>query len=542
MVSLRLVDVTVTRGGRDVLSSVSLSLEPGWTAIVGPNGAGKSTLLEVLAGALAPDEGRREGDALRGVLVPQSVETPTTLVPTAKGASRAFEAKGADRARRPPRVGSGPSFVGAANLHADDPRQPAADLGAGAADDLVAELALRWDKAALRWRGRLGLDGDPCVGSYGERRRWQVAAALAAEPDMLLLDEPTNHLDGPSLALLLDALSDFRGLGVIVSHDRGFLRALAERVIFVEGGRAELHPCGFEDARATRDEEKRARSEDRERRAAAARKLERVVAAKRRAREEAQTQRSARARMRSRNDSDARGIGAQYRADRAEGSLGREVGALAERAQRARRELEAIEPDVSHLGDIELPSRSDAPRWLMRAALPDLVVGGRVVVPARRVDLPRGARVRLAGANGAGKSTLIGALVETWEHAPERLFVLPQDLDPEEPSRRLRALDPDTRGRALALVARLGSDPRALLASPRLSPGEARKLAITIAVLEPTWLLVLDEPTNHLDLPARERLEEALRAYDGALVLTTHDDDFAAAVTDERWELDGIAR
>jgi ATPase subunit of ABC transporter with duplicated ATPase domains len=94
----------------------------------------------------------------------------------------------------------------------------------------------------------------------------------------------------------------------------------------------------------------------------------------------------------------------------------------------------------------------------------------------------------------------------------------------------------------MSLVARLGADPRALLVSEQPSPGEARKVALALGLGPPKWLLVLDEPTNHLDLPSIERLEQALVAYEGALLLITHDDALAQKVTDTTWEIrdDGI--
>jgi len=90
----------------------------------------------------------------------------------------------------------------------------------------------------------------------------------------------------------------------------------------------------------------------------------------------------------------------------------------------------------------------------------------------------------------------------------------------------------------LSLVSLLGSDPAALLASKLPSPGEARKLALALGMGTATWLLVLDEPTNHLDLPSIERLESALLSYRGAIVVVTHDDDLAAAVTTATWTID----
>ncbi|MDJ0791073.1 MAG: ABC transporter ATP-binding protein, partial [Acidimicrobiia bacterium] len=82
-------------------------------------------------------------------------------------------------------------------------------------------------------------------------------------------------------------------------------------------------------------------------------------------------------------------------------------------------------------------------------------------------------------------------------------------------------------------------DPATLLASDQPSPGEARKVALALGLGTSTWLLVLDEPTNHLDLPSIERLQAALEAYPGAVVLITHDDELAAAVTETTWTVDG---
>jgi ATPase subunit of ABC transporter with duplicated ATPase domains len=327
-------------------------------------------------------------------------------------------------------------------------------------------------------------------------------------------------------------------VGLLVSHDRALVEALAARTLRLHRGEARLWPLRYGAARAAWEAERRAAWDARASAQAGAREARDRLARARQARAEADAARSGR--QRDPKDRDARTLGAKTVRAWAEARLGREVSRLRTAAERAGGEIPDAPPDVA-LGASVFVGFERAPRpLLLSLAGEDVRAGCRTVLRGVSVALGRDDRVRVAGPNGAGKTSLLAALLARATLARGRLLHLPQELGPGEGARVLRevrALDAAARGRVLSLVAALGTDPARLLASADPSPGEARKLLLALGLGRHAWALVLDEPTNHLDLPTVERLEGALRAFPGAHLLVTHDDAFAAACTRSRWRV-----
>ncbi len=478
-------------GSVPIISAASFQLAAGWTGVVGANGAGKSTLLKLIACDLEPSSGTIFFDppSPRVALCPQTVE------------------------QLPP---------------------------------AISEFATAVDGVSRRIQGELSLEANDLARwptlSPGERKRWQVGAGLAVEPQVLLLDEPTDHLDREARELLTAGLKRYRGVGIIVSHDRALLDELTRYTLRVDQASVRLWRGGYSTATASWEAQARVRHGEYERLQHQRTTLARRLADKRRiaTAAEASWNAGAKKRMKGPRDHDATSMLSKGKAEMAARRISRDAGVLRASVDRVDEQLGEF-TFRKEKGTSIFVDYVSAPVAKVLTLDEDMVsAGDKPILYDIHLAVKRESRIFVAGPNGAGKTTLLAALMRGAHVPAERLLHLPQELTPSDGAAMLdavRALGAHARGQVLAVVAALGVDPDRLLESHQPSPGEARKLALAWGLGRQAWALVLDEPTNHLDIPAIERLERALNEYPGALVIVTHDDALARRCTNERWRV-----
>ncbi len=328
--------------------------------------------------------------------------------------------------------------------------------------------------------------------------------------------------------------ASFKGVGLLVSHDRALLDELVQSCVFVEAGRALAIPGTYTQARRELElRQDTVRTERRQARGELARiKAESVrrdgVAARSAARRSA--------RHLDRHDRDGRAkvklavyTGQDGKAGKLSSQMDKRIG-VAENASRRRCE----EGAPARLPGAGRRRRPAGARPLPAGSIP---LGPERMLHHPELYLGNEDRVGLVGKNGAGKSTLLHALLRrvTLE---EGVAYFPQEVPDDEVRAllvELRALPTAERGRVLSIAARLESPPERVLDGEQLSPGEVRKLMIARSLLSSPRLIVMDEPTNHLDIRSIEALQDVLRHCACALVLVSHDEQFLDALVDERW-------
>ncbi len=479
--------------GVDLFTDLDLSLGVGWTAVIGANGGGKSTLLKLASG----DEEPLLGSVLRpasSVYVSQRTDDPP------------------------------PSYE---------------------------QFAYSWDALSCRLHGQLAIDRDYLERwstlSHGERKRAQIGWALHTECDLLCIDEPTNHLDSEAMAMMVEALALFRGIGLLVSHDLATLDALCAATLIISSPFVQTIFCppsqALEEAAGQRAAAEAAyRSFSKETRRLEGEKKRRLSIAQ-------DVDRRNTKRHIDRKDRDAKARVDAFRVsggDKRAGSLSRQLDGRLERAHAAQsalaqlRNTRAVLDLAKEGGGITITGRAHPAKTLLSLDSGSIEVGPMRHLHHPPLVLGNTDRVGITGTNGIGKSTLLTSLIAALEATTVRFWYLGQELGIEESRAAYRAfgaLEGEVKGRIVSALVRMGSSADLFLSSALPSPGEMRKLLIARALEEEYSLLILDEPTNHLDLPSRRLLAGQLQGFAGALLLVSHDRSFLEGICSVWWEL-----
>ncbi len=499
---LRLEKITYRIGPRILFDEASATVNPGHrVGFVGLNGTGKTTLLGMLSGMAEPDSGAISVPSRWriGITSQEAPDGPENLLEIVLAADRELASlnREAETATDPHRI---------AEIHIR-----LHDKGASRAQARAARLlaGLGFDEAAQE---------RPCHSfSGGWRMRVALAALLFTEPDLLLLDEPTNHLDLEASLWLENHLRHYPGTVLLVSHDRDLLNRVAEEILHLENAKLTLYSGNYDRFEATR-------------------RMRLAQNEKLRAKQDAQKQQIMKFVDRFR-----------YKATKAK------------QAQSRLKMLERMQPIAEHREAGTPAFTFPKPKPALASPLyttDDVAVGydGQAVIENLSLRFDVDDRIALIGANGNGKSTLIKLLagrlapmagkvgksgkLRVGYFAQHQTDELDLGATPLIAMTRKRRRDTETKVRAMLGRFGFGAE-KAETKIGDLSGGEKARLLFALMSVEAPHILLLDEPTNHLDVNSRQMLVQAINAFEGAVVIVSHDPHLIALVADRFWLVAG---
>ena len=495
---LMISNLTFRYGGRAIFDRTSVTVATGHRCgLIGRNGSGKSTLLKLILGELHADEGAIElpARARLGHLAQQAPDGETALIDfvLAADTERAQLLDEAETTNDPDRIGYIHDRLATIQAHSAPARAGAILSGLGF--DHVAQL-----RPLSAYSG-------------GWRMRVALAATLFANPDVMLLDEPSNHLDLEARMWLESFLTQFPGTLILVSHDRDLLNAVVEEIVHIDGGKLVMYRGDYDRFERTRAERLALRAAEAVKQIAQRKHVQAFID---RFRYKASKARQAQSRIK----------------------MLERMGTLAPIARDEEIAFDFPDPDqlAPPIITVENADAGYAP--------------GKPVLHKLNLRIDMDDRIALLGPNGNGKSTLLKLLTRRLEplsgtvRRPGKLrigYFDQEQTDAFSPERtafqHLAEMMPEkAESKVRGHLGRFGfSQDRGNRKVGELSGGERARLLFALITHDAPHMLLLDEPTNHLDIEARDALVAALNAYDGAVILVSHDPRLVAATADRLW-------
>lgn len=507
-------NLTISFGARALFDNVSFFVgEKDCIGLVGKNGVGKSTLLKTLAGV----------DTRPGVSVPREVTTgylPQEMkhneaATVMEEAASAFQ----ETQKLQTRIDEITQELGDRTDYETDSynqlivqlnevNDRLAILGSGQNEEQIAKV--------LKGLGFVDSDFDRQLSEFsgGWQMRVELAKLLLQLPHVLLLDEPTNHLDIESISWLEKFLGSYPGAIMVISHDKAFLDKLTNRTIEINQGKVYDYKMAYSKYLVQREGE-----------------LERQLQAYKNQQKYIE---------------DTQKLINKFRAKK-------NKAAFAQTLIRKLEKLERISVDEldTKLVRIGFPPAPRTGKEVLNLKGLEKSYDGKQVFRDLNLIMPKQSKVALVGKNGAGKTTLtkiitggtdyngelvIGHNVDIGYYAQNQTDELNGDMTVFDTIDREAVGDMRSKVRSL-LGSFLFSGEDVNKKVKVLSGGEKARLALCKLLLHPYNLLILDEPTNHLDMDSKEVLKNALKDYDGSLILVSHDRDFISGLVDEIYEV-----
>ncbi len=393
---------------------------------------------------------------------------------------------------------------------------------------------LRPDNGSIKATGEIGFlkqtQDDLEDKSGGERTQIRLAELFRQSPEIILLDEPTNNLDRESKIWLLRKLREYRGLALVVSHDRDFLRTVTNKIIYLHDQQAEIFLGDYASFCKQQAQMRYEQLQDYEKTQQEKRKLERQL-----------KNASDRAHKSNRRNYNKISDESKLRYNGKRLAVQNSAGKVLRATQSRIAQITTVEKPVERKTySAEVSANFLHSRKLLEVINLSKSYDKKKLFENLNFTIHTGERMRICGRNGSGKSTLFQIILDRTEADSGEVWIAPNikigyvsqdttEFDLEKSFlEQSEDFDKTEVFRAAATLDFLPQD----MYKPmnKLSRGQLTKISILRLILHPLDLVIIDELTNHIDIRARENIEFALSKYPGAILMATHDEAFARAI------------